>query len=182
MQRRAKAVTLCAVLFALTIIFGALPYVFFVPVLLACVFTDFKTSIAVSLFFGVVSLVYAFMGASFVSLAFVAQPWIPIVTRLLAGVFARGTFVITNKLIKKEGKLKKILPICAAASVGSISNTALVVACFALFLSSAEFAGMTVFVYIPVMLISGVIELAVNNIILPPLTLALGKIYNRKGA
>lgn len=181
MQRRAKAVTLCAVLLALTVVLGALPYVFLLPLLVACVFTDWKTSVVTSLFFGVISLLYAFMGASLVSLAFVAQPWIPIACRLVVGLLARGAFVATDKCIKKEGRLKRVLPVSVAASVGSIANTGLIVACLALSVPNLELAGVTILVYIPVMLISGVIELIVNNLALVPLTLALNKIYNRKG-
>ena len=75
MESKAKGVALCAVYLALTLVFGLLPYVFLIPLLLASVTTNYKTSFVVSLFFGAVSLLYAFTGgSSIVAAAFVAQP------------------------------------------------------------------------------------------------------------
>ena len=176
MERKAKAAALCAVFLALTAVFGALPYVFLLPVLIASVTTDFKTSLIVSVFFGVISLLYALMSGSLVAVAFVAQPWIPIAARIFVGPAARGAYLLTNKIVRKEGRLKKILPVCIGGAVGSLVNTALVVCLLVLTSGSVEVGGVTVIAYVSVMLISGAIELAVNTIVLPPLALTLGRL------
>ncbi len=183
MESKAKGIALCAVYLALTLVFGLLPYVFLLPLLLACVTTNYKTSFIVSLFFGVVSLLYSFMGgSSIVSAVFVAQPWIPIVARLPIGVLAHGAYKLTDKLIKKEGRLKKLLPVGVSAAVGSIANTAFVVSLLLLCMPSFEFGDTTVYLYAVTMLISGAIELAVNVALLPPIAAVMYKIKERKGA
>jgi uncharacterized membrane protein len=183
MESKAKGVALCAVYLALTLVFGLLPYVFLIPLLLASVTTNYKTSFVVSLFFGVVSLLYAFTGgSSIVAAAFVAQPWIPIVARLFIGVIAHGAYKLTGRLIKKEGKLKKLLPVGVAAAVGSIANTAFVISLLLLCMPSFEFGDTTVYLYAVTMLISGAIELAANVALLPPIAAVMYKIRERKGA
>lgn len=182
MNRRAKTVTLCAVFVALTAVFGAIPYVFLLPLLLVAAIGDFKTSLIVSLFFGVISLLYSFAGGSIVAVAFIAQPWIPIVPRLFVGPAAHGVYVLTDRLIKKEGRAKRILPALFSAIAGSLTNTALVVLCLVLTVPSLELAGVTILVYVPVMLVSGAIELAVNVIALPPVVAVMNKIYKKERA
>lgn len=181
MQRKAKSIALCAVLVALTAVFGAIPYAFLIPVLLAAVTTDFKTSFVVSTFFGVVSLLYSLMGGSVVAVAFVANPWIPIVGRIFVGPAARGAYVLVNKAIKKEGKLKSVLPRTVGAAVGSLANTVIVVSLLVLFAPNAGLEETTVIVYVPIMLISGAIEFAVNVLCVPPIALAVDKVRTRNG-
>lgn len=181
MQRKAKSVALCAVLVALTILFGAIPYAFLIPVLLAAVTTDFKTSLVLSSCFGVISLIYALMGGSVVALAFVANPWIPIVGRLLVGPAARGAYMLADRAIKKEGKFKSVFPRSIGAAVGSIVNMAIVVSLLVLFAPNVGLEDVTVIVYVPVMLISGAIELAINVLCVPTIALAVDKVRARNG-
>lgn len=181
MQRRSKSIALCAVFVALTAVFGAMPYVFLLPVLLAAVTTDFKTATIVSVFFGVISLLYSLMGGSVVAVAFVANPWIPIVGRILVGPAARGVYVLMRKAIKSEGKAKTVVPAALGAAAGSLTNTAIVVTLLAIFAPNAGLEEVTVLVYVPTMLISGVIELVASILLVPPIALALSKVQARQG-
>lgn len=176
MQSRSKSIALCAVFVALTIVFGAIPYVFLLPVLVSAVTTDFKTTATVSVFFGVISLLYSLMGGSVVAVAFVANPWIPIVGRIFIGPAARGVWVLTGKLFKEDGRAKKIVPAIFGAATGSLLNTALIVGLLVLFAPNAGLEEVTVLIYVPTMLISGAIELAVSVIAVPPIAYALSKI------
>lgn len=175
MTNKSKVIALCAITLTLIIVLGALPFVFLVPVLYTACSRKWGMSIIASTFYGVVSLCYAFMGSSFVSLAFIQAPYIAIVPRIFVGIIAHGSFVLSQKFFKGESRLQKILPISIATSLGSIANTALVILGMIIFLPEATFGGITLFVYIPTMLIFGVIELIVTNIIVPPLVIAVNK-------
>lgn len=177
MQRRSMGIALAAVFVALTAVFGALPFVFLVPVLLAALTTDFKTSFIVSAFFGVISLLYSFMGGSIVAVAFVSAPWIPIAARIFVGPAARGAFLLVGKCFRTDSRAKTVVSAAVGALAGTLTNTALVVTLLILVTPSE-----TLFAGVPAMLISGAIELAVNIVALPPLALAVNKVRERKAA
>ena len=61
MKNNVKTIAVCAVTFALTAVLGLLPYVFLIPLLFTCVTRDWKLTLAESLFFGVLSLCYAYI-------------------------------------------------------------------------------------------------------------------------
>ncbi|MDE6398868.1 MAG: hypothetical protein K2L51_06065 [Clostridiales bacterium] len=177
MKNRVQLVTVAAVTFALTAVLGLLPYVFFIPLLFTCVTRGWRMTVLESLFFGILSLVYAYaMPASFVAVAFTKNPWIPIVPRLLAGLGCHGTYVLLRRCIKGDSKAAQVVPVIVACAVGSLLNTALVVPCLvwrggSLFgnyeLTAALLVGQT--------LISGAIELAVSVTVVPTLAVTVGR-------
>lgn len=183
MKQRTKLITTAAIAVSLIVIFGALPYVFFVPVLMICICFGWGMTLIGSAAFGVVSLCYAFMGGSVVSVAFVEAPWIPILPRIIAGLGAHGVYVLAAKFIHRESKAGRYLPAALSAAAGSVLNTALVVLCLLFFVPDAALEGITIYVYVPVMLINGAIELAVNLLVVPPVSLTVKKAlyYSRKG-
>ena len=177
MKNHVQFVTVAAVTFALTAVLGLLPYVFFIPLLFTCVTRGWRMTVAESLFFGVLSLVYSYVSpASFVAAAFIENPWIPIVPRFLAGLGCHGTYVLLRRCVKGESKAATVVPVIAACAVGSLLNTALVVPCLvwrggSLFgsyeLTAALLVGQT--------LISGAIELAVSVTVAPSLAITVGR-------
>lgn len=181
-MHKSKTVVLCAVILALMAVMGALPYVFLLPLLFVCVWSNWKMSLAASLMFGVVSLCYAFMGSSIVSVAFVSAPWIPIVPRLFVGLGAHFAYKGADKLIRGGGKLRQSLPYAVAGAAGSLLNTGLIIACLVLFTPDVVAGGTVMYVYAPYLLISGAIELAVNALLLPPIAVTVKKALSRGGA
>lgn len=175
MKKNVQIITISAVTLALTIILGLFPFVFLVPLLFTCVTRDWKMSLLAALFFGVVSYLYSFMGNSIVAVAFLENPWIPIVPRLAVGLIAHGSYVLMRKVNLGKGKLNQVLPVSVAASVGSIANTALIITCLVLFAPNATFGTITMPLYVSTMLISGVVELVAVNVVIPPLAIIVGK-------
>lgn len=174
MNKNVRLITVSAVTLALTVVMGAFPFVFLVPLLFTTVTRGWKMTIIAALSFGVVSYLYAYMGTSIVAVAFLENPWIPIVPRIFVGLAAHGAYVLTRKLVTKGNKAK-ILPVSVAISVGCIANTGLVVTCLMLFASSVTFGELTMPLYLTTMLISGLIELVICNVVIPPLALTVGK-------
>lgn len=175
MKKNVQLITVGAVTLALTAVLGMVPYIFLVPLLFTCVTRDWKLSVVSSLFFGLISYLYSFMGGSVVAIAFLENPWIPIVPRLFVGLIAHGTYVLCRKLLKGQGRVSRVLPVSLAASAGSIANTALVIPCLLLFASDATFGDMTMPLYLATMLINGAIELAAVNLLVPPLAFTVGR-------
>lgn len=175
MNSRSKYIAVSAITLALVVVLGAIPFVFLVPLLFTCVTSKWKMTIVTSLFFGVVSLIYSFMGSTIVSLAFVSAPYIAIVPRIIVGIVAHGSYVLSCKIIKKNSKLFKILPISIATTLGCVTNTGLVVLGLWLFAPNIALGNMTILLYIPTMLLFGLIELIVCNIVVPPIALTIKK-------
>lgn len=184
MKTNIKLITVSAVTFALTVVLGWLPYVFFVPLLFTCVTRNWKMALAESLFFGVLSLVYSYINpASFVAMAFIKNPWMPIVPRVLAGMGCHGVYVLLRRVFAgKDGRAATVVPVTVACAVGAVLNTALVVPCFVwrggtLFgnfeLTAALLVGQT--------LVSGAIELAVAVVAVPPLAVTVGRALRLPG-
>lgn len=178
MKRPALRIALAAIFTALIAVFGLFPFVFLLPLLVASVITDFRTSIFLSIAFGVISLLYAFMYTTPVALAFVAFPFIPILGRIPIGAAARGIFLLARSAIKKDGKLKKILPPTLAAATGSIANTACVVTLLVIFAGNTPLGGVTMLAFVPAMLVSGIIELIVSVIAVPSIYMAIKSASN----
>ena len=169
MKINAKAIAVAAVTFALTVVLGALPYVFFIPLLFTCVTRGWRMTVAQSLFFGVLSLAYAFVMPTPVATVFTKNPWIPIVPRLLAGLGAHGVYVLLRKVMKGDGKAAVTVPVIAACAVGSLLNTALVVPCLIWRDSS---------LIVPVLgqtFVSAAIELGIAVAVVPPLAVTVGR-------
>lgn len=181
MNTTSKTIAVCAALTALTAVTGALPFVFLVPLLFACVTQNVKISAYMGLVFGVVSFLYSLLGGSVVAAAFVQAPWIAIVPRIAVGFIAHGTFVLCRRLIKEKGKVTRVLPYSIAAAVGSLANTVLVVTLLLIFMRDTALGDMTVYLYLPTMLINGAIELVVCVSLVPTLALSVGKALGRRG-
>ena len=115
MKSNVKLITVGAVTLALTAVLGLLPYVFLIPLLFTCVTRGWRMTFFESLCFGVLSLLYAFMSpASFVAAAFIANPWIPIIPRIVAGLGCHATYVGLRRVCKGESKFMRALPVVAA--------------------------------------------------------------------
>ncbi len=180
-MNKSKTVAFCAVLTALTAVMGAIPFVFLVPLLFACVTQNVKISAFAGLVFGVVSFVYSLMGGTVVAAAFVQAPWIAIVPRIAVGFIAHGTYVLCKKPIKENGKISRVLPYSISAAVGSLSNTGLVVALLTIFMRDTALGDVTVYLYLPTMLINGAIECVLCVAIVPALALSVGKALGKRG-
>jgi len=176
MKIKTRTITLTATLSALCAVTGFLPYVFFLPVTVAATTLSLGTVAAVGLAFGLISLAYSFvMPASLVSMAFVQAPYIAIFPRILAALGAFGAFRLLIRLVKPKRKGARFAVISVSAAVGSLLNTAIVVAMLVLILPSLELGGITMYAYVPTMLISGAIECACMAALTPPVTLTLEK-------
>lgn len=182
MKNNVKLITVSAVTFALTAVLGLLPYVFFVPLLFTCVTRDWKMTVLESLFFGILSYCYSFMSPSFVAVTFIANPWIPIVPRLIAGLGCHGVYVGLKKAFgNSDSKAALIVPVVAACAVGSILNTAIVVPCL-IWRGGSAFGTyeLTAALLLTQTLISGAIELAVSVTVVPSLAITVGRALRLK--
>lgn len=176
MKISTRAITLAATLAALCAVTGFIPYVFFLPVMVAATTLSIGMVAFVGLAFGCISLAYSFlMPASPVALAFIEAPYIPIVARILAAVATFGTFKLAQKLFKPTGRGGRIATVSVAAALGSLFNTAFVVGLMLIAMPNANLGGITLIAYVPTMLISGAIECPCMAVLTPPITLTLEK-------
>ena len=179
MKIKTKDITVCAAIVALMIVMGWMPWVFLVPLLFAACTQKTPIALFCGFAYGCISLLYAYLGAvTPVGLAFLQQPWIPIVPRILVGLFTCLSFVGFRKLFKGNGKVQRALPYNLAASVGVLTNTVLVVLCLVLFVPSIQVPdGLIQYMYllIPEMIISFMFEMTFANLIVPTLCLTAGK-------
>ncbi len=177
MKINTRAITLAATLAALCAVTGFIPYVFFLPVVVAAATLSVGMVAFVGLAFGCISLAYSFvMPVSLVSASFVQAPYIAIVPRILAALGAFGVYRLIVKLAKPERRGAKFAAVSASAAAGSILNTALVVGMLVLVMPNMELGGITMLAYVPSMLISGAIECACMAVLAPPIALTLDKV------
>ena len=174
---KARLLALYAIILALTFI-AFLPFfviAFLIPMIAVCATFKFRTGMFAAACAGVVSLIYAFSfgGGTVVAAGFQLMPWIPVVMRLLAGAGAWGAGHCARKLLgnRQNRFVSKILPVCVTATTASLLNSVLVVSALILFASSVLNTSGTVFVI--GILPFAIAELIVNNIVTPPLSLAL---------
>jgi hypothetical protein len=212
----ARFIALAASLVALTAVFGLIPFVFLVPLLLTATFGRLRLTLTIACAFGLVSYLYSFMGNTVVSLWFVANPAVPIVPRILVGIMIHFVYVGLLKLLNKSSDTKKsndavesqddakksyhtvelhdvknsydikksidtkkqFVVSLVTAITGSLLNTVFVVAFLLILPMPPSLDGVTVWGYVPVMLIFGAIEIAATGIIIPALrfTLHRGKV------
>lgn len=170
-----KSIIIAAISLALTVALAPIPVVFMLPLLFICTTRGMKMSLFMGLSFGVVSFLYSLMGGSPVAVAFANAPWIAIVPRIFVAFFAHGAFVLSKKFIKGNSKIAKIAPYAISAAIGSVSNTAMVVSLLAIFMSGTAFGDVTIYLYIPTMLISGVIELVAYSVLVPTVSISVNK-------
>lgn len=175
------AITLAATLTALCFVTGLFPYVFFLPVTVAATTLSVGMAAFVGLMFGVVSIIYSVtLAVSPVALAFIEAPYIAIFPRIIAALAAFGVYRLIIKFAKPQKKALKALSVSAAAATASLLNTVLVVGLFVLVMPNMDVQGTTMLAYVPVMLISGVIELVCMAVITPPITMTLDRfVLNR---
>ena len=175
MKTNVKLITVGAVTVALTVVLGLLPYVFLVPLLFTCVTRDWKISLCEGAFFGVLSFLYAFISPSPVGVTFIANPWIPIVPRILTALGCHGAYAGLKKICNGNTKAAVYVPVIVACGLGSLLNTALVVPCLI-------WRGGDLFLAIIVeTAIAACIEFAVAVIVVPPVAVTVGKALRLKG-
>ncbi len=176
MKINTRSITLAATLAALCAVTGVLPYVFFLPVIVAASTLSVGMVAFVGLAFGCISLSYSFvMPSSLVSLAFINAPYLAIIPRILAALGCFGFYKLLMRIFKPQKSAAFFAVISASGAVGSLLNTGLVVGAFALILPELELGGVTMIAYIPAMLISGAIECACMAVLAPPIVLTLEK-------
>lgn len=174
MKIQTRSLTLAATLAALCAVTGMIPYVFFLPVAVACATLSVGMAAFVGLAFGCISLVYSYtMPMSPVALAFVQAPYIAIVPRVLAALGAYGVFRLITKLAKPQKRGARFAAVSASSAMASLLNTALVVGMFLLIMPNDNLGGTTLLTYAPFMLGSGAIECVCMAILTPPIVLIL---------
>ncbi|MCH5350932.1 MAG: hypothetical protein J1F39_03075 [Clostridiales bacterium] len=180
MKINTRSITLAATLTALCAVTGFIPFVFFLPVMVAATTLSIGMVAFVGLAFGCVSLAYSYlMPSSIVSFAFIDAPYIAIIPRILAALGAFAVYKLIEKLAKPKSKVGRVASCSIAAVTGSLFNTVLVVGMLVLILPSLEFGDYTTMTYVPVMLINGAIELACMAVLTPPVSLTLDKVVLR---
>ncbi len=178
MKINTRSITLAATLAALCAVTGAIPYVFFLPVMVAATTLSVGMVAFVGLAFGCISVAYSFMmPSSFVALAFVEAPYIAIVPRILAALGAFGIYKLIVKLAKPKSRVGSAVSCAVAAATGSLFNTGLVVGSLILLKPELLLGGVTLIE----LFISGAIECACMALLTPPVSLTLDKVvFHRK--
>ena len=181
MKVSTRSITLAATLAALCAVSGFLPFVFFLPVMVAATTLSIAMTAFVGLAFGCISIAYCFVvpATSFAALGFIQAPYIAIFPRVLAALGAACAYKLIMLLCKPKSKAGSVAAVSVSAAVGSILNTALVVGMFVLILPDLSLNGVTMLVAVPEMLISGAIECACMAALTPPISLTLKRVVLR---
>lgn len=182
MKINTRSITLAATLAALCFATGLLPYVFFLPVMVAATTLSVGIVAFVGLAFGAVSILYSFtVPMSPVAIAFVQAPYIAIIPRVIAALGCFFVYKLLLRLAKPQKRFARAACVAGAAAVGSLLNTALVVCMFVLIMPDLPLdGGITLLLAVPTMLISGAIECVCMAIITPPITLTLDRVVLKK--
>lgn len=181
MKINTRSITLAATMTALCFVTGLLPFVFFLPVMVAATTLSIGITAFVGLAFGCVSIAYSFiMPGSLVATAFIQAPYIAIIPRVLAALGAFGAYKLIMHVAKPQKKAVKFASVSLAAAIGSLLNTALVVSLFVLIMPDLTVNGVTMIVYVAEMLTSGAIECVCMAVITPPISLTLNKVVLHK--
>lgn len=190
MNIKTKTITLLAVALALMFALTPIPFasLFLVPVLFIGLTHKWHLGAITGLMFGLVSLMYAFvMPGTIVAIAFQRAPWIAIVPRIFVGLFTslsfKGFRALLNK-VKPKGKVGqnavKILPYNLAATVGTLTNTILVVGLFYLMAFfnptfPTGYDGNFDIAFLIMIAIMASIEIVVANAIAAPVSFSVAK-------
>ena len=174
MKIKTREITVLAAALALMFALTPIPFVslFLVPVLFIGTTQKWHLASISGLMFGLVSLMYAFIGPGAgtpVAIVFTQNPWIPIVPRIVVGLFTALSFKGFRKLIPAKGKVSRMLPYSLAASIGTLTNTAIVLPLLVVF------GGELIVAALVQIFIFAAIELAVANIIAAPLSSTVAK-------
>ncbi len=177
MKINTRSITLAATLAALCAVTGFIPYVFFLPVMVAAATLSVGMVAFVGLAFGCISLAYSFvMPMSLVSMAFVQAPYIAIIPRILAALGSFFVYKAVMRVAKPRSRGGKFAAVSASAALGSLFNTAFVVGLLVLIMPELELGGVTMIAYVPAMLVSGAIECVCMAVLTPPIVLTLDKV------
>ena len=177
MRINTRSITLAATLTALCFVTGLLPFVFFLPVMVAATTLSVGMAAFVGLAFGAVSIMYSFtMPMSMAATGFIQAPYIAIFPRILAALGAFGMYKLITHFAKPQKKPAQAATIAAASATGSLLNTALVVGMFVLILPDLMYDGVTMMVAAAEMLINGAIEFVCMAVLTPPISLTLDKV------
>ena len=181
MKISTRSITLAATLSALCGVTGFLPFVFFLPVMVAATTLSVGMVAFVGLAFGCISIAYCFVvpATSFAALGFIQAPYIAIFPRILAALGAFGAYKLIEHLCKPKKKVGQVASVSISAAIGSLLNTGLVVSMFVLILPNLSLNGVTMLVAAPEMLISGAIECACMAVLTPPISLTLNRVVLR---
>ncbi len=181
MKISTRSITLAATLAALCAVTGFLPFVFFLPVMVAATTLTVGMTAFVGLAFGCISIAYCYISPtpSFAALGFMQAPYIAIFPRILAALGAFGAYKLIEHLAKPKKKVGQVAAVSISAAIGSLLNTALVVTMFVLILPNLSLGGTTMLVAVPEMLISGAIECACMAAIVPPISVTLNRVVLR---
>lgn len=181
MKISTRSITLAATLTALCAVTGFLPYVFFLPVMVAATTLTVGITAFVGLAFGAISIAYSFLSPTgIVAAAFIQAPYIAIVPRILAAVGAFGAYKLIQYVARPQKKAGRFASVSISAAIGSLLNTALVVSMFVIVMPGFETGGVTMYVAIPEMLISGAIECVCMAALTPPISLTLDRAVLKK--
>jgi len=176
-MKKTLLIVLYAIILALTFVAFAPFFVvtFFVPLIAVCATFRFRTGIFAAVCAAAVSVIYtySFGGGHTVAAAFQMAPWVAIIPRLIAGAAAWWAGRGARKLFggRKNRFVSKVLPVSVVATTASLLNTVLVVGSIILLVPQA--LNETPGAFVVSILGFAVIELIVNNVICPPLSLAI---------
>lgn len=181
MKISTRSITLAATLAALCAVTGFLPFVFFLPVMVAATTLTVGMTAFVGLAYGCISIAYCYIAPtpSFAALGFMQAPYIAILPRILAALGAFGAYKLIEHVAKPKKKVGQVAAVSISAAIGSLLNTALVVTMFVLILPNLSLGGVTMLVAVPEMLISGAIECACMAVIVPPISVTLNRVVLR---
>ena len=181
MKISTRSITLAATLTALCAVTGFIPFVFFLPVMVAATTLSLGMAAFVGLAFGGISIAYCFVQPmSLVSAAFVQAPYIALFPRMLAAMGAFGVYKLIEHIAKPQKRAARFACVSVAAAVGSLLNTALVVSMLVLIMPDMSYGGITVMLYVPEMLISGAIECVCMAALTPPISLTLDRVVLKR--
>lgn len=178
MKISTRSITLAATLAALCAVTGFLPFVFFLPVMVAATTLSIGMTAFVGLAFGCISIAYCFIvpATSFAALGFIQAPYIAIFPRILAALGAFGAYKFIEHFCKPKSKAGQVAAVSISAAIGSLLNTAIVVTMFVLILPNLSLNGVTMLVAAPEMLVSGAIECVCMAVLVPPISLTLNRV------
>jgi len=174
-----KDIAVCGIAVALMFTLAWMPVAaFLIPVIFVACNYKWKHGLIVGIFAGGVTLMFAFIGGAASGNPphlVAALVIIFVVPRILVGLFASLGFWGSKKLINGKSRVSRLLPYNIGASVGVITNTALVVTALILLFPDMVILGVTARDGWWVLALVGFAELIVINILMPVLCFTVAK-------
>lgn len=181
--RKSQVIAINALLCALVLLFVFFPLsigvlsLAIIPIIAIIVSAEIMgifNGMLTGLFFGIVSLISAFVRPNVLSFAFY-NPLVSILPRILIGVVA---FLVAKAVAKMLPRLPKIFSYAAGACFGVITNTVGVLGMILLFYNGRMMSGGSAITFPWVMGIvvsNSILEVVVCTLVTPPIVLALTK-------